>query len=192
MKNNEQAKRIKQIRNRRGLSQEELSDASGLSLRTIQRIENGETMPHADSLKKLAIALEVSPDEIIDWQIQEDKSRITILNLSQLGFIAFPLLGIILPLVIWILNRDKIKDMDSVGKSVLNFQISWTISLFVFNTVVAIGSLLVMGNFREVILSVTILTSGLYLFNLILIIKNTISYNRSHKVSYGPSFHLLK
>ena len=81
MKNNEQAKRIKAVRNRKGFSQDELSEASGLSLRTIQRIENGETVPHGDSLKRLAIALQVAPDEIIDWQIQEDDSLITMLNL---------------------------------------------------------------------------------------------------------------
>ncbi len=38
MKSTETAKRIKELRNRRGFSQEELSEKSGLSLRTIHRI----------------------------------------------------------------------------------------------------------------------------------------------------------
>jgi transcriptional regulator with XRE-family HTH domain len=45
MKNKELAQRIKELRNRRCFSQEELSEKTGLSLRTIQRIENGETEP---------------------------------------------------------------------------------------------------------------------------------------------------
>ena len=191
MKNNEQAKRIKAVRNRKGFSQDELSEASGLSLRTIQRIENGETVPHGDSLKRLAIALQVAPDEIIDWQIQEDDSLITMLNLSQLGFLAFPLLGILIPLVIWNLSRDKIKNMNSVGKSILNFQISWTLSLFALNIIIAIGSVLLFRNFRDGILPIIILTALLYIFNLVTIIKNTISYNKKYRVSYGPAFNFL-
>ena len=51
MKNLELSKKIKELRTRKGLSQEELSEEAGLSLRTIQRIENGETEPRSDSLK---------------------------------------------------------------------------------------------------------------------------------------------
>ena len=45
MKNRELAQRIKNLRNRKGFSQEELSVKTGLSLRTVQRVENGETEP---------------------------------------------------------------------------------------------------------------------------------------------------
>jgi transcriptional regulator with XRE-family HTH domain len=81
MKNKELASRIKELRNRKGLSQEELSEKSGLSLRTIQRIENAETEPLGDSLKRLAMAFDVAPEEIIDWQIQEDQSYLSLMSL---------------------------------------------------------------------------------------------------------------
>lgn len=68
------AQRVKELRNRKGISQEILAEASGLSLRTIQRIENNETAPRGDTLKRLAIALDTTPDDIVDWKIQEDKS----------------------------------------------------------------------------------------------------------------------
>src|SRR5689334_17972688 len=102
-------KRVKDQRIRLGLSQEELAEKTGLSLRTVQRIENGESVPRGDTLRRLSIALQSSPDELIDWQVQEDKNVVTILNLSQLGFVAFPILGIIIPLAIWILQKDKTK-----------------------------------------------------------------------------------
>ena len=92
MKNKELAQRIKELRNRKGFSQEELSERTGLSLRTVQRIENGETEPRSDSLKRLAMAFDVSPDEIIDWTAQEDKGFLTSLNLSALSFFLLPLL----------------------------------------------------------------------------------------------------
>jgi len=77
MNNLHLAQHIKELRNRKGMSQEFLAEESGLSLRTIQRIENSETVPRGDTLKRLAIALQTSPDEIIDWKIEEDKNYLS-------------------------------------------------------------------------------------------------------------------
>jgi len=71
MENLELQKRVKDSRIRQGLSQDDLADKSGLSVRTIQRIENGESTPRGYTLKRLSIALQSSPDNLIDWQIQE-------------------------------------------------------------------------------------------------------------------------
>ncbi|MCK5442941.1 MAG: helix-turn-helix transcriptional regulator [Maribacter sp.] len=60
MKNKDLAKKIKELRKRSGISQELLAENSGLSLRTIQRIENGETQPTGDSIKRLSSALNVT------------------------------------------------------------------------------------------------------------------------------------
>ena len=62
MENLDSLKRLKAFRKRKGLTQEELAENSGLSLRTVQRIENGKVLPRGDSLKSLAIALPISPD----------------------------------------------------------------------------------------------------------------------------------
>mgnify|MGYP003887835455 CR=1 FL=1 len=69
--------RLKELRYQKGMSQELLADESGLSLRTIQRIENGETNPTGVSLKRLANGLNVNPDELIEWAIREDKNYLT-------------------------------------------------------------------------------------------------------------------
>ena len=123
MKNVDLFKKVKELRLKRGLSQQQLADDAKLSLRTIQRIEKGETVPRGDTLKMLAIGLNVSLDEIIDWQVQEDRNVLIILNLSQLGFLAFPILGVALPLALWILKKEKVKDVNEVGIVILNFQI---------------------------------------------------------------------
>ena len=191
MKNTEHAKRIKELRNRRGFSQEELSEKSGLSLRTIQRIENGETEPRGDSLKKLALALEVSPDEIIDWQIQENNKLITTLNLSQLGFLAFPLLGILIPLIIWIGGKDKVKHMNTVGKSILNFQISWTLLLFAINFFIIIVMLVFLRQLGITVFLTGLVTISFYLYNLFMIINNTRSYSKKVEVNYRPAISFL-
>ncbi len=58
--------KIKELREQNGLSQEELSETSGISLRTIQRIENGESVPRGSTLKTIATSLNVSSDLLIN------------------------------------------------------------------------------------------------------------------------------
>ena len=58
---------VKELRKEKGLSQEELAKVSGLSLRTIQRVENGETEPTGETLKRISTALDVTPKELIEW-----------------------------------------------------------------------------------------------------------------------------
>uniref|UniRef100_A0A9E8CR77 Helix-turn-helix domain-containing protein n=1 Tax=Bosea sp. NBC_00436 TaxID=2969620 RepID=A0A9E8CR77_9HYPH len=54
---------IQKLRLQRGWSQEQLAYLSGLSVRTIQRIENGQT-PSIESLKSLASAFEMDFSEL--------------------------------------------------------------------------------------------------------------------------------
>lgn len=177
-------KRVKEFRNRKGFSQEELAEKTGLSLRTIQRIENGETIPRGDTLKKLSIALQISPDEIIDWQAHEDNNILVMLSFCQLGYIAFPLLGIIIPLAIWMIKKDKVRYVDEIGKQILNFQITWTISLFVFLYI----SVILVG-FSSTFVSTM---SLFYVYNFVMIIWNTILLSKKKsKLHYFPSIKFL-
>ena len=84
MNKNYLALKVKELRLKRGLSQEALAEESGLSRRTIQRIELGESNPNGDSLKRLANALQINADELIDWAIKEDPRYLTLVNLSAL------------------------------------------------------------------------------------------------------------
>ncbi|MFT4757392.1 MAG: transcriptional regulator with XRE-family HTH domain, partial [Vicingaceae bacterium] len=59
------AKRLKELRALRGMSQEYLADESRVGLRTIQRIENNESGPTGETLKRIAIALDVELSELI-------------------------------------------------------------------------------------------------------------------------------
>lgn len=198
MENSELQKRVKELRVKQGLSQEDLAEKSGLSLRTIQRIENGESVPRGDTLRRLAIALQSTPDDLIDWQVQEDNNVITMLNLSQLGFLFFPLLGIVIPLAIWILNKEKVKFVDTIGKSILNFQITWSIVLFVIYMMHAIRAFFHIRLASSVSMpSLTSITGGLlivgalYAYNLIMIVANIIRFNRSRSVRYVPAIGFL-
>lgn len=200
MKNKELAQRIKTLRNRKGFSQEELSEKTGLSLRTIQRIENGETEPRGDSLKRLAFAFNVSSDEIIDWTVQEDKGFLTSLNLSALSFIIFPLLGILVPLIIWISKKDKIRNINEIAKDLLNFQITWTMLLFIGFIGIVLSSIFKMkttgfidaGSIISGQIIILIFIVVMYFYNLIFIIINSVRINIDRNVSYYPRIRFLR
>jgi transcriptional regulator with XRE-family HTH domain len=59
------AKNLKELRAVRGMSQEYLADESRVGLRTIQRIENNESEPTGETIKRIAIALDVELTELI-------------------------------------------------------------------------------------------------------------------------------
>lgn len=204
MKNNELAQRLKTLRNRKGFSQEELSEKAGLSLRTIQRIENGETEPRGDSLKRLALAFDVPLDEIVDWTIQEDNGFVSSLNLSALSFIIFPLLGILVPLIIWISKKDKIKKVNEVAKDLLNFQITWTMIFFVGFIGVSLNffsSMDIQGDVSPSMISAhmtsrlminLVFIGAMYLFNVVMIVINYVRINKDKGTFYFPKIRFLR
>ena len=187
------SERVKELRSRKGMSQELLAEASGLSLRTIQRIENNETVPRGDTLKRLSIALNTSPDEIVDWKVQEDQNYLTVMSMSALGFLFFPLLGIIIPLTMWMFKKDKLKNVNELGKSILNFQISWTLLLFliyIFMIMRMFGGVFRWFSigFREMLMIFIIL----YGYNIIITVINTIRVFQKKPFKYVPALRILR
>jgi len=57
--------RLAQVRQARGMTQEQLAEASGVHRVTIARIETGEVSPKAETLKRLADALGVLVDDLM-------------------------------------------------------------------------------------------------------------------------------
>lgn len=65
------AERIRLTRQQKELSQKELSDKSGINLKSLSRYELGSSIPPADVLKAIANALGVSADFLLnDNQVQ--------------------------------------------------------------------------------------------------------------------------
>ena len=55
-------KRLKEARKRKGITQEKLSELSGINQTLISKYEQGIALPGIDNLQKLVIALEISAD----------------------------------------------------------------------------------------------------------------------------------
>jgi DNA-binding XRE family transcriptional regulator len=58
--------RLAEIRRGKGWTQEQLAGESGVNRVTIARYETGKTVPKIDTLQRLAVALGVQIDEIVD------------------------------------------------------------------------------------------------------------------------------
>ena len=67
---------VRKLRLKHGWSQEQLADLSGLSIRTIQRIERGHK-PGLESLKCLAAVFETNVSELQQEQEMTNEVRIT-------------------------------------------------------------------------------------------------------------------
>ncbi len=79
-------KRVKEIRLQQGLTQTELSEKCGMTVRTIQRIENHEVSPSLHSLKMLSDALQIPLSEFQDVKTQKPyhfEFKLTITDMNQ-------------------------------------------------------------------------------------------------------------
>ncbi len=124
---------IKEERIKKGFTQEDLADKTGISVRTIQRIENGEVAPRAYSILSIAGALQVElplshiADRIEPPEAHHPKNSkvwLPLLHASGLFLLLLP------PLLIWFWKGSVIEKVKEQGRDVINFQLSmWIILL---------------------------------------------------------------
>ena len=134
MTDNQLAQKIKGLRKKKGFSQEALAEIAGLSLRTVQRIENENSNPSGDSLKKLSTALEVSPDYLLEWEPNTNASFLLILAFSPMLCLVHTFLGVLVPLILWSVNKNQIKGVKELGVKVIKIQLIWLVVFFLFRT----------------------------------------------------------
>jgi uncharacterized Tic20 family protein len=113
--------KVTELRQQKGLTQEQLAERCEVSARTIQRIESGEVDPRAYTIHCLG--------EVLEFDFGEENTSnenlwLAILNLSSIFVI------LIIPLLLWSWKKNQSYKIDKQGRLVLNFQITMTLSLF--------------------------------------------------------------
>lgn len=187
---------LKKIREQKNLTQEELAERSGISVRTIQRIEAG-TAPKGYTLKTLASTLDIpekdllipiiSTEEIkIDEPILiEEKEEIfnstliKIINLSSLPFAWFPIANFIPPLFIMIFTKEK----SPIVKQIISLQIFLAIISPIIFLIVAF---LKLGS-ASVMIAMVVLT----LANVFIILRNAFEIDKKGKLRYLLNFNII-
>jgi len=102
-----------------------------------------------------------------------------LIHLSQLTSIIVPGLGLILPIVMWAVNKDKHQDIDMHGKVTVN----WLISLFIYSLICGLLTLIIIGMFGLIILAI---------LNFIFAIVAAIKANKGELWVYPLSITFLK
>lgn len=113
--------KVTDLRQQKGLTQEQLAEKCEVSARTIQRIESGEVDPRSYTLQCLSTALDF---DFAKDDVGNENLWLVVLHLSNV----IPLL--ITPLVIWSWKKDSSYKIDQQGRAVLNFQITILLLLF--------------------------------------------------------------
>ena len=126
----EVGKSISELRKSKGLSQEELAESAQINLRTVQRIESGETEPHGNTLRNICRVLEVQIEEVMEFTKEKNNNYIAAVHFSALTFLLFPLGNIIFPLILWMAKKGTIINLSYYSKRLLNFQLTWGIIIY--------------------------------------------------------------
>jgi len=112
--------------------------------------------------------------------MRKDNQLLVITHLSQLLDVITGFGGFIVPLILWITNKEKIYSMDIHGKSVINFQIS----MFLY-ALLAVPLIFVFG-------FGLLLLIGIGLLCLILPIINAVKASNGEEPNYLFSIDFIK
>lgn len=177
--------KLKTVREKLHLTQEELAAQSGVSVRTIQRIESG-TDPKGYTLKVLAKTLGVEEGELVkssEKQVPVHVPLLKLINLSSLPVAFLPPLNIFFPLVIMFLK----KEFGTMAKEMVSVQILWAVGSFVLFMIAAfVKNWLLLGSKFTLIVMVLLALS-----NIVLIIWNAISLDKNKVPAIRLKFSLI-
>ncbi|RFS20003.1 DUF4870 domain-containing protein [Chitinophaga silvatica] len=158
-------KTLKEHRAIQQLSQQELADRSGISLRTIQRLEKNASTGSAYVIRTLCSTLKIEiedlfiesekntkeeedmipgrPASFIDDTSAKNKYSIYLkyINFSTLTSLIFPFLGLIISPVFYLLYKKKLTENTDrqAALKILSFQILWaafTLALLIFTPLI--------------------------------------------------------
>lgn len=108
---------IRETRLKKGMTQEELAAKTDISVRTIQRIENGDVDPRSEEF------LKYGKDEPTTEPSRKNNNWLALLHVSGLFILLVP------PIIIWMWQKDKVPNIREHAMDVVNFQLSMLIYL---------------------------------------------------------------
>lgn len=112
--------------------------------------------------------------------MREDNQMLVITHLSQLLDLITGIGGFIVPLILWLTQKDKVAGMDFHGKMILNFQISMFIYSLICIPLIFLFGLGIIG------------LIGIALIMLILPILNAIKVGNGETPNYPLSIQIIK
>lgn len=176
--------RLVEYREKLNLTQKELSEKSGISVRTIQRIESG-IDPKGYTLKTLAKTLDVDEINLLKDSPAKKSNYdlINLINLSSLLVVFIPVINFIVPLLITLAK----KQLNTITKQIITIQILWAVAII---TTFLIGSI-INSYFPFISNSIVVLLLLLILINTLIIIRNSIELNKNNRLYFSLKFNII-
>lgn len=184
--------KIYEYRKQRGMTQETLADQSAINLRTLQRIEKGESSPRSNTLKNICNALEIEFDQIFDPETISDLEFIKYFHLSALSFTFIPFGNIVIPMILWKLNKRRVSGLKDQALNLLNFQVMWSIIVAITYIVFMVVMLVMLPKIVYPMLALAFLII-LIALNVVLIIRAFAKLRKGEvKMFYYSPIHFFK
>lgn len=175
--------KVKYWREKNNLTQDELAEKSGVSLRTIQRIESGSTLK-GFTLNSIAKVLEVKPENLLSEETINIE-RAKMINLSVLLGLIIPFGGIIFPFILTLKTKDIYN--RQIGKGIVGIQIIVTILLSIFLIICPFLQ-------KEFQIRKSLFLYVLILFliiKLLIVVINGVSLNKTNKLTISLKTNFL-
>jgi len=118
------------------MTQQELADDSGISIRTIQRIEKGLASGSPHTIRSLASSLNIEAKELMILEMEDkaskvvDLAKVRLLNFSILAVLILPFGNLIVPSILLLLNKTN-QEVHTIGRKIIGTQIIVTFVFFV-------------------------------------------------------------
>lgn len=119
------------------------------------------------------------PENGKDYWGMDLKTYCMMIHLSQLSSLVIPGLGFILPIVMWVVNKDQHEDIDNHGKATVN----WLISALIYSVICFILMFVLIGFIGFAVLAVT---------NMVFAIIAAIKANNGELWQYPFSLKIMK
>ena len=185
-------------RKKKGLTQEQLADSANVTVRTIQRIESGDSIPRSYTLKTIAAVLESSFEELtagnnsrkevtdISMPVPDvangadDRHFLRVLCLSCFSFLVVPFVHFLLPF--YLLKRSGPQDpvVLAFARRIILLQVYWLVATHSLMLVTLAYNLVRAAYFQKTLLfSYLWPFLGMYFINIILITACIVQVNRA-------------
>lgn len=185
--------RILSARLQKGLTQEELAELAGLSVRTIQRIEAGDTAPRSYTIKAIAAALGQNFDELTKPPIETlpaapisflyDRHFLRLFNLSCFSFLVIPWVHFIIPNYLLKKENNLQQKTIDASRSMIRQQVYWVVSFHCLLLLTLAYNLIQVFTFNNKAAHLNYFwpCGVMYLLNAVMIVVNAFRIHRSFK-----------
>jgi len=177
--------KLQLLREKLHLTQEEVAQRSGISVRTIQRIEAGQ-VPKGYTLRSLAQTLGVDESDLSSPDTKGESENllwVKVINLSSLPFSVIPPLNVLVPIAIMLFKKQN------------SYKIRQLISIQIISTLIAVVLMLIvfiLNDWLAVESNVKLLIPLFWILaNVIVILRNAIALNKDINNRILPDLSIL-